>query len=780
MPILPRKTSLIKKKYHEKTLSDSALYINWLRILDVSPIFAKYVWLNLSPFDLSQLGLGLLYHILPIDMKPLTIDFDVELPSIEETLQGIWMKFKPVKWEEKYDWLTDFEKFIKENIKEEYQEGLIEYMNKKAIYGKTRYGRSYYDPFIPREMIKSTWARLRLLRTPDDSWLSTMQTIEETLGVTDQTNDHVFNRIMMHYAVQSEAFVLGMAVLGKSKLCKMDGDFAVVPFIDSQKNIHELKFRTLDHIQIGFILGITPLGYGFLLPKESIYKLPEGKKNPPIINLLIEKMRRITAKLSSTVWAYANYNKPEEMTNPYKSERMEQYDMLQWQRRKIEDWVESQIPSEEANPVRIRQYKNAVLQIYGWKAKRHCYDEETEILTEDGWKKYYELRIGEKVATLNRDGVIEYQPFLDLYVYPYRGKMIHIRNNIVDLMVTPEHRLYVARNYWESNLKFELIEAQEIINKGFRLKRDGKWLSSENKAYFELLKVHNPTRKSSVIRIPMKEWLKFFGLWLAEGSCTIANRGKHEYIVSIASYNQKLKEEIFNMLKRWGFNPIRSGKGNIQIYNKQLYSYLSQFGRSNERYIPKEIKNLPKEYLEILFKYMMLGDGYVGRGGDNYVTTSKRLADDLQEIILKIGMTANIRISRYTRTGKPLYEVSILKPVHNQPIIWGKRDAKRYIKLEDYNGIVWCVKTKNGVVYVRRNGKPVWSGNSWGFDAWRLTTDDEFKQWWLNYWASQGLNRQTLEKLFEGARIWMAELRKRKLELGEKVRRRRLRRAFSL
>lgn len=386
-----RKTpSSIKEKYHQKVLSSNAIYINWIRMLDIQPLFARIVWLDLSIFDLSQLGLGLLYYLLPIDLKPFTIDFDFELPSIDETLQGIWMKFKPVNWEFKYDWLADFKKYIVKNFKEKYRKDLIEYMNLKAIYGKTQYARSYYDPFIPREMMRSTMIRLRLMRTPDTSWLSTMQTIQEVLEITGITDDHVFNRVMMHYSAQSEAFVLGMAVLGKSKLCKMDGDFAVIPFMDSQKNMYDLKFRTLDHIQLGFILGVTPIGYGLLLPKESIYQLPDGKKNPPIIDVLIEKMRRLTSRLSLTAWAYGNYNRPSEMSNYHESERTNQYDLLQAQRRQIEQWVYYSIPPEESNAVKIRQYQNAVLQAISWKAKRHKWGFKSwEYMTEEQFKEWW-------------------------------------------------------------------------------------------------------------------------------------------------------------------------------------------------------------------------------------------------------------------------------------------------------------------------------------------------------------------------------------------------------
>lgn len=40
----------------------------------------------------------------------------------------------------------------------------------------------------------------------------------------------------------------------------------------------------------------------------------------------------------------------------------------------------------------------------------HCYDDETKILTDEGWKLFSELNKGEKVATLNQEsGEIEYQ-----------------------------------------------------------------------------------------------------------------------------------------------------------------------------------------------------------------------------------------------------------------------------------------------------------------------------------------------------------------------------------
>ena len=141
---------------------------------------------------------------------------------------------------------------------------------------------------------------------------------------------------------------------------------------------------------MGFILGLTPLGYGLLMPDESIYALKDGNKNPSIIQVLVDKILGIVNRVTSTVWAYGNYNKVEEMRNYHKSDRTAQYDSLQTQRRMIESWVEARIPPEESNPVRIRQYQNAVLQLVCWKAKRHKWGFKAwESMSDDDFKKWW-------------------------------------------------------------------------------------------------------------------------------------------------------------------------------------------------------------------------------------------------------------------------------------------------------------------------------------------------------------------------------------------------------
>jgi len=76
---------------------------------------------------------------------------------------------------------------------------------------------------------------------------------------------------------------------------------------------------------------------------------------------------------------------------------------------------------------------------------RHgCYDDETEVLTADGWKAWPEVTGGELFAARTRDGRIRYEPALRLVRKEYRGHMIGFKGMSIDMLVTPDHRVLVS------------------------------------------------------------------------------------------------------------------------------------------------------------------------------------------------------------------------------------------------------------------------------------------------------------------------------------------------
>jgi replicative DNA helicase Mcm len=131
---------------------------------------------------------------------------------------------------------------------------------------------------------------------------------------------------------------------------------------------------------------------------------------------------------------------------------------------------------------------------------------------------------------------------------------------------------------------------------------------------------------------------------------------------------------------------------------------------------------LSKRQIKIFIDAIMLGDGCIRYGGRNkksisrnYYTISKRLADDFQELILKIGFSGHIqsRIPITKGIGNRLFKkVNRIYNVH-----WIVKNnickvIKKHYYKQYYNGNVYCVDVPNHIIYVRRNGIPVWCGNS--------------------------------------------------------------------
>ena len=79
------------------------------------------------------------------------------------------------------------------------------------------------------------------------------------------------------------------------------------------------------------------------------------------------------------------------------------------------------------------------------KEKYGCYDEETEVLTIDGWKYFQDISYDDKIATLVDGEYLQYHKPTDIISYKYSGDMYRLKTRGVDLLVTPNHNLYVSK-----------------------------------------------------------------------------------------------------------------------------------------------------------------------------------------------------------------------------------------------------------------------------------------------------------------------------------------------
>jgi intein/homing endonuclease len=234
-------------------------------------------------------------------------------------------------------------------------------------------------------------------------------------------------------------------------------------------------------------------------------------------------------------------------------------------------------------------------------------------------------------------------------------------------------------------------------------------------------------------RIKTHDFMKFLGLYLAEGFCS-------KYIITIAqSPNGQRRKEIESILNNLGFRYRIQKNGFYQIHSIQFCNFMNLLGlkgvKAGKKFIPAEFKEFAPSYLESLIYGFALGDGnwHKRTGQLTLTTSSKKLADDLQELIIKCGKLANIRIQKAKGT---IFIEGYLRK--NDIYVLSLRTKKidyyldnRVIGEQYYNGKIWDVEVEDWhTLLVRRNGKPFFSGNCrFGYPTISIQIDGVLNGW---------------------------------------------------
>ena len=335
-----------------------------------------------------------------------------------------------------------------------------------------------------------------------------------------------------------------------------------------------------------------------------------------------------------------------------------------------------------------------------------CYSADTDILTDGGWKKFYELTSNDQVLTYNIERkVAEYQTPIDHFAYSYTGKMYVQNNRRLKTCVTPNHKMLVSWDRDHDGLKNpRLLEARQIEGKAMAYLLAADYNGGKDSNHFILPEVRKVAKYKHYFParpIPMDDWLRFLGWYISEGHC-YKNQKTGNCTVTLTTYSRS--EEAIAVMQAIGLSPVVD-KHHITATSRQLYEYLKVFDKSHDKYIPQEIKRLDREKLTILLKSLLDGDGNKhSKHGWRYTTVSQRLADDIQEIAIKCGMAASVTLDK-----EGFYRVYTSTTRTTQCNLGANRS-----EWVDYDGMVYCVQVPNSIVMVRQNGYAFFSGNSKG------------------------------------------------------------------
>ena len=350
----------------------------------------------------------------------------------------------------------------------------------------------------------------------------------------------------------------------------------------------------------------------------------------------------------------------------------------------------------------------------GWHPQ--CYSDDTEVLTNNGWKLFKNLHSDDLIFSLNPETKQpEYVRYVTYFEYYKSGEMIRFSNKSLDVLVTPDHKMVYIKKSDGSIVSDKLAESYTKFMGG--LYRSSEYVS-DNCNYITIGK--------HIIDFDL--YTEFMAYYLSEGSVTSTRKNQF----SIAQSKEKHPDNYAKIEKLLSKLPFKYTplKDKFYLNDADMYSYLKQFGKSANKFVPYEIKTSSPSQISIFLNTYVNCDGhsrkcksFIGSRGNRFssekqervfFSSSDQMASDIGEMLVKIGH-------------RPSYDLQKTKGIaqtHRNGVYVGNKDLwrirecysqtstefnKEYI---DYSGYVYDIELeKNHILYVRRNGKCVWGSN---------------------------------------------------------------------
>lgn len=340
---------------------------------------------------------------------------------------------------------------------------------------------------------------------------------------------------------------------------------------------------------------------------------------------------------------------------------------------------------------------------------RECFSIDTEVLTNNGFKFYDNITSDDKIATMNpKTRELEFQKYINRTDYEFDGKLYHFCEKNIDIMVTSNHRMWLSKKKTYSNeyYNFDFIKAEDVKIGNF------KSIAFIDKYIGKNLSIINIKGK----KVPIEDYLEFLGYIISE-NCIFYNENKHYYNVYFCQNDNKhlllFKNSIIKINKSFGIN-IKYEENSSLITNcffpKEIKQFIDEIDLIfKDKIIPNWIKQLSPRLLKILLKVLFMDDSKVVSkcSVTSYSTISKKLADDIQEILFKCGYVSNLVCKKYDNN-KEFYLITwFISNYEKYPIINNK-----IVKRVPYRGRVFCFEVPNSLFVTRRNGLITIQGNS--------------------------------------------------------------------
>jgi flavin-dependent thymidylate synthase len=339
----------------------------------------------------------------------------------------------------------------------------------------------------------------------------------------------------------------------------------------------------------------------------------------------------------------------------------------------------------------------------------YCYDAETEVLTDKGFVKWPLVTDEHKLGIWdNEKGTLCYERPEYRTRQRYSGDMYKVSHKSVDLMVTPNHKMWVALN---AGKNFSLVPADQLGNR--TLVRYSKIAPFAGQ--FQGLPGWFACAKS------MAAMLRLIGFFLGDGHAAKAERNAILFTLrktrKIGFLRSTCEELGLVCEERSGVHWVVRGEGISEAFKAAFYN------AEREKTTPEWVRQLPSDAAIEVLNGMIASDGHsYGQGSCTFTSTSLDLVDAFVLLGIHSGKAINgpYPLTPAEGKNKAVYGATMLSDRCSMPVV---NQMNANTSLVPYSGEVFCAKTRTGVLVVRRNGKVVLSGNTqwyWKIDLHNL------------------------------------------------------------
>ena len=347
-----------------------------------------------------------------------------------------------------------------------------------------------------------------------------------------------------------------------------------------------------------------------------------------------------------------------------------------------------------------------------------CHTADTEVLTEKGFVAWSDYNWTDQLATVNPvTHAMEYQSPFEKHVYDYDGEMVYSTNSRVNFGVTPDHQMYVRK--WDEKKRklsdrYSFVKAKDIGWYAGLMHAPRGWIGAD------ILELEIPGDR----RYDGDDFFAMLGLIVSDGYAGGVDKTKN--LVSFCSFREELRPAVLALVARLGgFKEAPSRQG---VWNQWSAGALANWIRQNcytspnlkaqSKRIPEIVKCASQRQINIFLHWF----NDRNRSSTAYYTSSPRLADDLQELHLRIGKRTTIcktpaRESTYIGNrsgvirGGPGFTICVSET--DRLCI----DRKKHIETDRYKGQVFCAAVPNHTLITRRGGTTLISSNCWAYST---------------------------------------------------------------